>query len=55
VEISRDTDVVGYRQSMHRASPYTEIMGPRDVRRSTVIDDGPFALGISKIEIENLK
>ncbi|TVY41296.1 Alpha-ketoglutarate-dependent,4-dichlorophenoxyacetate dioxygenase [Lachnellula occidentalis] len=36
------------RQSMHRASPYTENMGPRDIRRSTVIDDRPLALGVSK-------
>ncbi|TVY22772.1 Alpha-ketoglutarate-dependent 2,4-dichlorophenoxyacetate dioxygenase [Lachnellula hyalina] len=34
------------RQSMHRASPYTEKMGARDLRRSTVIDDGPFAFGM---------
>ena len=33
------------RQSMHRANPYTEDMTARDVRRSTVIDDGPLAYG----------
>ncbi|TVY14960.1 Alpha-ketoglutarate-dependent 2,4-dichlorophenoxyacetate dioxygenase [Lachnellula arida] len=43
------------RQSMHRASPYTDNMGPRDVRRSTVIDDGPLAFGISKSYIEKLQ
>lgn len=35
------------RQSMHRANPYTSTMGARDVRRSTVIDDGPLAWGVS--------
>ncbi|ORY35342.1 putative alpha-ketoglutarate-dependent 2,4-dichlorophenoxyacetate dioxygenase [Naematelia encephala] len=34
------------RQSMHRANPYTEDMTARDVRRSTVIDDGPLAWGV---------
>jgi alpha-ketoglutarate-dependent 2,4-dichlorophenoxyacetate dioxygenase len=33
------------RQSLHRANPYKEGMSKRDVRRSTVIDDGPLALG----------
>lgn len=36
------------RQSMHRASPYDENMGPRDVRRATVKDDGPDAFGVTK-------
>jgi alpha-ketoglutarate-dependent 2,4-dichlorophenoxyacetate dioxygenase len=35
------------RQSMHRANPYTSDMTARDVRRSTVIDDGPVACGVS--------
>ncbi|QGA17439.1 hypothetical protein EYB26_005110 [Talaromyces marneffei] len=34
------------RQSMHRANPYTEDMAARDVRRSTIIDDGPLAYGV---------
>ncbi|KAI5253478.1 putative alpha-ketoglutarate-dependent 2,4-dichlorophenoxyacetate dioxygenase [Aureobasidium subglaciale] len=34
------------RQSMHRSNPYTESMSARDVRRSTVIDDGPLAFGV---------
>ncbi|KAJ5223656.1 alpha-ketoglutarate-dependent 2-4-dichlorophenoxyacetate dioxygenase [Penicillium chermesinum] len=34
------------RQSMHRANPYKEGMTARDVRRSTVFDDGPFAHGV---------
>ncbi|KAL3455152.1 putative alpha-ketoglutarate-dependent 2,4-dichlorophenoxyacetate dioxygenase [Aspergillus heterothallicus] len=34
------------RQSMHRANPYTETMTARDVRRSTIIDDGPDAYGV---------
>jgi len=34
------------RQSMHRSNPYLEGMSARDVRRSTVIDDGPFAFGV---------
>lgn len=34
------------RQSMHRSNPYLEDMSARDVRRSTVVDDGPFAFGI---------
>ncbi|KAJ5081016.1 hypothetical protein N7456_013726 [Penicillium angulare] len=33
------------RQSMHRANPYTEHMTARDVRRSTILDDGPLAFG----------
>lgn len=37
-----------YRQSMHRANPYTNKMTARDVRRSTIIDDGPLAFGVSK-------
>ncbi|KAH8698693.1 putative alpha-ketoglutarate-dependent 2,4-dichlorophenoxyacetate dioxygenase [Talaromyces proteolyticus] len=35
------------RQSMHRANPYTESMTARDVRRSTIIDDGPLAYGVT--------
>jgi alpha-ketoglutarate-dependent 2,4-dichlorophenoxyacetate dioxygenase len=31
---------------MHRANPYTETMTARDVRRSTIIDDGPLAYGV---------
>ncbi|KAG4413691.1 hypothetical protein IFR04_013160 [Cadophora malorum] len=38
------------RQSMHRANPYTNEMTARDVRRSTIIDDGPLAFGISEEE-----
>ncbi|KAG9579024.1 putative alpha-ketoglutarate-dependent 2,4-dichlorophenoxyacetate dioxygenase, partial [Aureobasidium melanogenum] len=34
------------RQSMHRSNPYREGMTARDVRRSTVVDDGPFARGV---------
>lgn len=34
------------RQSMHRASAYDENMGARDVRRSTVFDNGEEALGV---------
>lgn len=30
---------------MHRANPYTNEMTARDVRRSTIIDDGPLAYG----------
>ncbi|KAI1340975.1 putative alpha-ketoglutarate-dependent 2,4-dichlorophenoxyacetate dioxygenase [Xylariaceae sp. FL0016] len=40
------------RQSMHRANPYTTSMTARDVRRSTVIDDGPLAFGVS---VEDLR
>ncbi|CAK7199527.1 hypothetical protein SEUCBS139899_002207 [Sporothrix eucalyptigena] len=39
------------RQSMHRANPYTESMTARDVRRSTVNDDGPLACGVPKSEL----
>ena len=35
------------RQCMHRANPYTVDMTARDVRRSTVVDDGPYAWGVS--------
>lgn len=35
---------------MHRANPYTNAMTARDVRRSTIIDDGPLALGVSEGE-----
>ncbi|KAM3086989.1 hypothetical protein ACMFMG_001100 [Clarireedia jacksonii] len=38
------------RQSMHRANPYTEQMTARDVRRSTIVDDGPLAFGVSEQE-----
>lgn len=38
------------RQSMHRANPYTEAMTARDVRRSTILDDGPLAYGASSQE-----
>ncbi|KAI0144705.1 putative alpha-ketoglutarate-dependent 2,4-dichlorophenoxyacetate dioxygenase [Pestalotiopsis sp. NC0098] len=38
------------RQSMHRANPYTTSMTARDVRRATVIDDGPFAHGVGEQE-----
>ncbi|PQE03571.1 Alpha-ketoglutarate-dependent 24-dichlorophenoxyacetate dioxygenase protein [Rutstroemia sp. NJR-2017a BVV2] len=41
------------RQSMHRANPYTEQMTARDVRRSTIIDDGPLAFGVSAPEKMN--
>ena len=39
-----------FRQSMHRANPYTEQMTARDVRRSTVIDDGLLAFGVTMEE-----
>lgn len=32
---------------MHRANPYTDQMTARDVRRSTIIDDGPSAFGVA--------
>jgi len=35
---------------MHRANPYTNEMTARDVRRSTIIDDGPLAFGVSEEE-----
>ncbi|KAJ5658669.1 alpha-ketoglutarate-dependent 2-4-dichlorophenoxyacetate dioxygenase [Penicillium longicatenatum] len=38
------------RQSMHRANPYTEAMTARDVRRSTILDDGALAYGASTKE-----
>lgn len=38
------------RQSMHRANPYTEAMTARDVRRSTIIDDGPLSYGVTEAE-----
>ncbi|KAK5714998.1 hypothetical protein LTR15_010414 [Elasticomyces elasticus] len=34
------------RQCMHRANPYTTNMTARDVRRSTVVDDGPNSWGV---------
>ncbi|KAJ5687874.1 hypothetical protein N7536_010493 [Penicillium majusculum] len=40
------------RQSMHRANPYTATMTARDVRRSTILDDGPWASGVSTAELE---
>ncbi|THW73981.1 hypothetical protein D6D19_05220 [Aureobasidium pullulans] len=33
--------------SMHRSNPYLEGMSARDVRRSTVVDDGPFAFVVT--------
>lgn len=36
---------------MHRANPYNTNMTARDVRRATVIDDGPLASGVSKKEL----
>lgn len=36
------------RQSMHRATPYDESMGPRDVRRVTIKDDSESAFGVPK-------
>ncbi|KUJ17604.1 putative alpha-ketoglutarate-dependent 2,4-dichlorophenoxyacetate dioxygenase [Mollisia scopiformis] len=52
-----DGDMVWWdnRQSMHRANPYTESMGARDVRRTTIIDDGPLALGVSAEEMITMK
>ncbi|ODO06647.1 hypothetical protein I350_04005 [Cryptococcus amylolentus CBS 6273] len=41
------------RQSMHRANPYTANMTARDVRRATVIDDGPLAFGVTAEEVED--
>jgi hypothetical protein len=38
------------RQSMHRANPYTDQMTARDVRRSTILDDGPLAFGVTMQE-----
>jgi alpha-ketoglutarate-dependent 2,4-dichlorophenoxyacetate dioxygenase len=38
------------RQSMHRSNLYTPTMTARDVRRTTVIDDGPLAWGVPKEE-----
>lgn len=35
---------------MHRANSYTATMTARDVRRSTIIDDGPFAWGVTEQE-----
>lgn len=43
------------RQSMHRANLYTTSMKPRDVRRATVVDDGPLAFGVSAEELEAAK
>ncbi|WVQ74840.1 hypothetical protein IAR50_004447 [Cryptococcus sp. DSM 104548] len=40
------------RQSMHRANPYTANMTARDVRRATVIDEGPLAFGVSAKELQ---
>ncbi|KAF2165858.1 hypothetical protein M409DRAFT_55238 [Zasmidium cellare ATCC 36951] len=39
------------RQCMHRANAYTENMTARDVRRATVIDDGPLAFGVNAEEL----
>ncbi|TYJ56097.1 hypothetical protein B9479_003207 [Cryptococcus floricola] len=41
------------RQSMHRANPYTANMTARDVRRATVIDDGPLAFGVTAEEVKD--
>ncbi|KAH8678632.1 putative alpha-ketoglutarate-dependent 2,4-dichlorophenoxyacetate dioxygenase [Tricladium varicosporioides] len=38
------------RQSMHRANPYIVGMTERDVRRSTIVDDGPLAYGATEEE-----
>lgn len=35
---------------MHRSNPYTTQMTARDVRRSTIIDDGPLAYGVTEEE-----
>lgn len=40
------TLTIDFRQSMHRANPYTDDMSARDVRRSTIIDDGPLAFAL---------
>lgn len=32
-------------QSMHRATPFSDQMEVRDMRRTTVFDDGPYAHG----------
>jgi alpha-ketoglutarate-dependent 2,4-dichlorophenoxyacetate dioxygenase len=42
------------RQSMHRASLYSEDMGVRDVRRVTVLDDGRDSWGVSEEVIGRL-
>ncbi|KAF4881854.1 Alpha-ketoglutarate-dependent 2,4-dichlorophenoxyacetate dioxygenase [Colletotrichum fructicola] len=39
------------RKSMHRANPYNIDMTARDVRRATVIDDGPLAFGVDEKQI----
>ncbi|OOF98694.1 hypothetical protein ASPCADRAFT_162357 [Aspergillus carbonarius ITEM 5010] len=48
MEWLRGGDMVWWdnRQSMHRANPYTDSMTARDVRRSTVVDDGVDAFGV---------
>lgn len=46
-------DQVSLRQSMHRANPYTDKMTARDVRRSTIIDDGPWTFGVTQEEIDS--
>lgn len=33
------------KQSMHRATPFSDQMEKRDMRRTTVFDDGPYAMG----------
>lgn len=40
---------------MHRANPYTASMTARDVRRATIIDDGPFAWGVMDQEVAAAK
>lgn len=39
---------------MHRANPYSTSMTARDVRRATVIDDGPLAFGVSQSQLKEL-
>lgn len=48
VEWKNSGDLVWWdnRQSMHRATLFDGEGYARDVRRATVVDDGPFALGV---------
>lgn len=46
----KTTGLISYRQSMHRANPYSEDMAARDVRRSTIFDEGPLAYGVTEEE-----
>jgi alpha-ketoglutarate-dependent 2,4-dichlorophenoxyacetate dioxygenase len=48
----RHTLTAVFRQSMHRANPYTKDMSARDVRRSTIIDDGLLAFAIDPAEFQ---